>query len=109
MHQQVVKCYCNINVKIISDPIAYQGLSRLTLSGLLNALDGVASAEARVIFMTTNYVDRYTIPSLYNIYVNLLLSLFNPFPYIGAFRRLCSRRLLKTMWQKEKLLIMNNF
>jgi len=40
------------------DSVAYQGLSRLTLSGLLNALDGVASAEARIIFMTTNYVDR---------------------------------------------------
>ncbi|XP_052769207.1 mitochondrial chaperone BCS1-like [Mya arenaria] len=38
--------------------VAYQGLSRLTLSGLLNALDGVASAEARIIFMTTNYVER---------------------------------------------------
>ena len=38
--------------------VAYQGMSRLTLSGLLNALDGVASAEARIIFMTTNYVDR---------------------------------------------------
>ncbi|XP_074655204.1 mitochondrial chaperone BCS1-like [Tubulanus polymorphus] len=36
----------------------YQGLSRLTFSGLLNALDGVASAEARIIFMTTNYIDR---------------------------------------------------
>lgn len=40
------------------NPVAYQGMSRLTLSGLLNALDGVASAEARIIFMTTNYVER---------------------------------------------------
>jgi chaperone BCS1 len=37
---------------------AYDGLSRLTLSGLLNALDGVASTEARVVFMTTNYIER---------------------------------------------------
>lgn len=36
---------------------AYEGLSRVTLSGLLNALDGVASAEDRIIFMTTNHVD----------------------------------------------------
>lgn len=36
----------------------YQGMGRLTLSGLLNALDGVASAEARIIFMTTNYIER---------------------------------------------------
>lgn len=33
-------------------------MGRLTFSGLLNALDGVASSEARLVFMTTNYVDR---------------------------------------------------
>ncbi|CAL1547569.1 unnamed protein product [Lymnaea stagnalis] len=38
--------------------IAYQGMGRLTLSGLLNALDGVASTEARILFMTTNYIER---------------------------------------------------
>lgn len=37
---------------------AYQGLNRLTLSGLLNAIDGVTSSEGRIVFMTTNYVDR---------------------------------------------------
>ena len=37
---------------------AYEGLSRLTLSGLLNALDGVASAEGRIVIMTTNYLER---------------------------------------------------
>lgn len=37
---------------------AYEGLSRLTLSGLLNALDGVASTEGRITIMTTNYPDR---------------------------------------------------
>lgn len=37
---------------------AYKGLSRLTLSGLLNALDGVASTEGRIVFMTTNYLER---------------------------------------------------
>ena len=30
----------------------------LTFSGLLNALDGVASSEERILFMTTNHVDR---------------------------------------------------
>ncbi|XP_046371115.2 mitochondrial chaperone BCS1-like [Haliotis rufescens] len=40
------------------NPAAFQGMGRLTFSGLLNALDGVASAEARIIFMTTNYIDR---------------------------------------------------
>jgi len=43
---------------LTDNPIAYQGMGRLTLSGLLNALDGVASTEARVLFMTTNYIDR---------------------------------------------------
>ena len=35
-----------------------QGLNRLTLSGLLNAIDGVTSSEGRIVFMTTNYVDK---------------------------------------------------
>lgn len=43
---------------LLPDPVKYQGLGRLTFSGLLNALDGVASTEARIVFMTTNYVDR---------------------------------------------------
>lgn len=37
---------------------AYEGLSRVTFSGLLNTLDGVASSEARILFMTTNYLER---------------------------------------------------
>ncbi|KIY36774.1 mitochondrial chaperone BCS1 [Cryptococcus gattii E566] len=32
--------------------------SSVTFSGLLNALDGVASSEERIIFMTTNHYDR---------------------------------------------------
>ncbi|KAK5046350.1 hypothetical protein LTR84_008494 [Exophiala bonariae] len=35
----------------------YQG-ANVTFSGLLNALDGVGSAEERVIFLTTNHVER---------------------------------------------------
>lgn len=37
---------------------AYQGLGRVTLSGILNCLDGVASSEERILFMTTNYPER---------------------------------------------------
>nr|XP_012149312.1 PREDICTED: mitochondrial chaperone BCS1 isoform X2 [Megachile rotundata] len=37
---------------------AYAGLNRVTFSGLLNCLDGVASTEARILFMTTNYLER---------------------------------------------------
>ncbi|KAI1303086.1 Mitochondrial chaperone BCS1 [Halotydeus destructor] len=36
----------------------YEGLNRLTFSGLLNMLDGVASTEGRIVFMTTNYLER---------------------------------------------------
>lgn len=39
------------------DADGYAG-ANVTYSGLLNALDGVASAEERVVFMTTNHVDR---------------------------------------------------
>lgn len=41
-----------------SQQAAYEGLNRVTFSGLLNCLDGVASTEARVVFMTTNYLER---------------------------------------------------
>ncbi|XP_046392935.1 mitochondrial chaperone BCS1 [Ischnura elegans] len=37
---------------------AFEGLNRVTFSGLLNCLDGVASTEARILFMTTNFLDR---------------------------------------------------
>ncbi|VDO53640.1 unnamed protein product [Onchocerca flexuosa] len=44
------------------DPVqsakAYEGLTRVTFSGLLNAIDGVASADERILFMTTNHIDR---------------------------------------------------
>ncbi|KAJ2476636.1 Complex III assembly protein translocase and chaperone, partial [Coemansia sp. RSA 2052] len=32
--------------------------SMVTFSGLLNALDGVASSDERIIFMTTNHIER---------------------------------------------------
>lgn len=40
-----------------SDEHGYRGAT-VTFSGLLNALDGVASAEERLVFLTTNHVDR---------------------------------------------------
>lgn len=45
------------NRRTQSDPDGYRGPT-VTFSGLLNALDGVASAEERIIFLTTNYVER---------------------------------------------------
>lgn len=40
-----------------NDP-RYQGMTSITFSGLLNALDGVVSSEARIVFMTTNHINR---------------------------------------------------
>ncbi len=37
---------------------AFTADSRVTMSGLLNALDGVAAQEGRIVFMTTNHVER---------------------------------------------------
>ena len=45
------------NRRVQSDSDGYRG-ANVTFSGLLNALDGVASAEERVLFLTTNHVDR---------------------------------------------------
>ena len=45
------------NRRVQSDADGYRG-ANVTFSGLLNALDGVASAEERVLFLTTNHVDR---------------------------------------------------
>lgn len=40
-----------------ADSDGYHG-PNVTMSGLLNALDGVASAEERIIFLTTNHVEK---------------------------------------------------
>ncbi|KAL9087420.1 MAG: hypothetical protein Q9159_003632 [Coniocarpon cinnabarinum] len=45
------------NRRTQTDEDGYRG-ANVTFSGLLNALDGVASAEERVVFLTTNHVER---------------------------------------------------
>lgn len=40
-----------------SDEHGYRGAT-VTFSGLLNALDGVASSEERIVFLTTNHIER---------------------------------------------------
>ena len=45
------------NRRTQTDVDGYRG-ANVTFSGLLNALDGVASAEERLLFLTTNYVER---------------------------------------------------
>ncbi|KAJ6223033.1 hypothetical protein RDWZM_001578 [Blomia tropicalis] len=38
-------------------PERWEGLSRVTYSGLLNTLDGVVGSEARILMMTTNHIE----------------------------------------------------
>ena len=38
-----------------------------------------------------------------------MLEFYNPFLNKPWFLRVCSTNLLKTLWEKEKLLIMSNF
>ncbi|MCJ1313722.1 hypothetical protein MMC25_007402 [Agyrium rufum] len=45
------------NRRVQTDIDGYRG-ANVTFSGLLNALDGVASAEERVLFLTTNHIER---------------------------------------------------
>ncbi|KAI4214406.1 MAG: hypothetical protein LQ351_003159 [Letrouitia transgressa] len=45
------------NRRMQAEADGYRG-ANVTFSGLLNALDGVASAEERVLFLTTNHVER---------------------------------------------------
>ena len=37
------------------------------------------------------------------------VTLLNPFPNKPWFLRVCHTRLMKTLWEKEKLLVMSNF
>ena len=39
----------------------------------------------------------------------MTILLFNPFPNKPLFLRVCSTSLLKTLWEKEKLLVTSNF
>ena len=45
------------NRRVQADSDGYRG-ANVTFSGLLNALDGVTSAEERLLFLTTNHVER---------------------------------------------------
>eukprot|EP00457_Paulinella_chromatophora_P006322 gb/GEZN01006340.1/.p1 GENE.gb/GEZN01006340.1/~~gb/GEZN01006340.1/.p1 ORF type:complete len:446 (-),score=44.22 gb/GEZN01006340.1/:312-1649(-) len=61
----------------------------VTFSGLLNTLDGVASTEERIVFMTTNHVDRLD-PALLRpgrVDVQLEVSYATPHQVAKMFRR----------------------
>jgi len=68
---------------------AYKGMNRLTFSGLLNAIDGVTSTEGRIVFMTTNYLDRLD-PAL------IRPGRVDTMEYIGP----CTLHQLTTMYRK---------
>ncbi|KHN77303.1 Mitochondrial chaperone BCS1 [Toxocara canis] len=55
--EDVDAAFCS-RVDPVQSQKAYEGLTRVTFSGLLNAIDGVACAEERILFMTTNHVER---------------------------------------------------
>ena len=48
----------DIDAAFVSRDNDTQWASSVTFSGLLNTLDGVASSEERLVFMTTNHIDR---------------------------------------------------
>lgn len=78
------------HLKKISVATAYEGLNRVTLSGLLNCLDGVASTEARIVFMTTNHIERYDLKSTKKIYLYHCFSFYNCV-YLIEFLNYCFR------------------
>jgi hypothetical protein len=53
----------------------------------------------------------YLLPIFWKHYLSLLLRFckFNRFPNKPWFACVCSKCLLKTLWEKEKLLVTNNF
>ena len=52
---KLIQTSCRIKNNTKRTSLSYQ--SSVTFSGFLNALDGVASGEERIIFMTTNHVE----------------------------------------------------
>ena len=51
----------------------------------------------------------YSFCSWLRNYLSWNLKIFNPFPNDSWFLRVCSTSLLKTLWEKEKLLVTSNF
>jgi chaperone BCS1 len=52
------------------EAIKWAGHEAVTYSGLLNALDGIAASEGRLLFMTTNHLEvspSYTLRSLSSV------------------------------------------
>ena len=50
-------CICKPVMSKIKPSTSYQS-NAIAVTGLLNAVDGVAAQEGRLLFMTTNHIDR---------------------------------------------------
>lgn len=48
---------CSVNPPKEDHPERWEGLTRVTYSGLLNTLDGVVGSDARILMMTTNHIE----------------------------------------------------
>uniref|UniRef100_A0A1I8FUE6 Mitochondrial chaperone BCS1 n=1 Tax=Macrostomum lignano TaxID=282301 RepID=A0A1I8FUE6_9PLAT len=61
--------------RLAESPSRYSGMPGISLTGLLNTLDGVTSSEGRLLFMTTNYPERLdpalTRPGRVDLYVRI--------------------------------------
>ncbi|KAF9132309.1 hypothetical protein BGW39_000415 [Mortierella sp. 14UC] len=71
--------------------------SMVTFSGLLNALDGVASSEGRIIFMTTNHIEVLDSALIRPGRVDLR-------EYVGDATPLQIRKMFKRFYEKEDVL-----
>ena len=75
--------------------------SSVTFSGFLNALDGVASGEERIVFMTTNHIEKLDPALIRPGRVDLLVSIDNASPEQA-------RRLFTRFYGEEKNMTDNN-
>ncbi|KAF9916410.1 hypothetical protein FBU30_001400 [Linnemannia zychae] len=71
--------------------------SMVTFSGLLNALDGVASSEGRIIFMTTNHIELLDPALIRPGRVDLR-------EYVGDATPLQIRKMFKRFYEREDML-----
>eukprot|EP00474_Spongospora_subterranea_P004874 CRZ05332.1 hypothetical protein [Spongospora subterranea] len=56
--QQSILLLEDIDAAFVQRSTGADSRSQVTFSGLLNTLDGIASSEERIVFMTTNFIER---------------------------------------------------